>query len=115
MTERAAFLSEEGGAASAVTEGAAHEQVCMQVSLIRQDALLTPSVFACGESSSLNEGAKSPLCRYAASLPEGETSFGLCLRRTHIAPRDIRMTERQHNSGRRKQPSVQSHTAQQKQ
>ena len=31
-----AFLSEEGGAAQAVTEGAAREQVCMQVNLIRQ-------------------------------------------------------------------------------
>ena len=30
-----AFLSEEGGAAQAVTEGAAHEQVCMRVFLIR--------------------------------------------------------------------------------
>ena len=31
-----AFLPEEGGAAQAVTEGAAREQVCMRVFLIRQ-------------------------------------------------------------------------------
>ena len=31
-----AFLPEEGGAAQAVTEGAAHKQVCIKVSLIRQ-------------------------------------------------------------------------------
>ena len=31
-----AFLPEEGGAAQAVTEGAARKQVCMQVNLIRQ-------------------------------------------------------------------------------
>ena len=34
----------------------------------------TPSVFACGKSSSLEEGA-SPLCRCATSLPEGETRW----------------------------------------
>ena len=31
-----AFLPEEGGAAQAVTEGAAREQICMKVTLIRQ-------------------------------------------------------------------------------
>ena len=31
-----AFLKEEGGAAQAVTEGAAREQVCLRVNLIRQ-------------------------------------------------------------------------------
>ena len=31
-----AFLFEKGGAAQAVTEGAAREQVCMQVNLVRQ-------------------------------------------------------------------------------
>ena len=31
-----AFLPEEGGTAQAVTEGAAHKQVCIKVSLIRQ-------------------------------------------------------------------------------
>ena len=31
-----AFLPEEGGAAQAVTEGAAREKVCARVSLIRQ-------------------------------------------------------------------------------
>ena len=31
-----AFLPEEGGAAQAVTEGAARKQVCMKVFLIRQ-------------------------------------------------------------------------------
>ena len=30
------FLPEEGGAAQAVTEGAARKQVCIKVSLIRQ-------------------------------------------------------------------------------
>ena len=30
-----AFLSEEGGAAQAVTEGAAHEQVCIRANLMR--------------------------------------------------------------------------------
>ena len=31
-----AFLSEEGGTAQAVTEGATREQVCMRFTLIRQ-------------------------------------------------------------------------------
>ena len=36
LRETKAFLSEEGGAAQAATEGAAREQVCMRVFLIRQ-------------------------------------------------------------------------------
>ncbi len=43
-----AFLLEEGGAALAVTEGAAREQVCIRVTLIRQGKSAAPSVFACG-------------------------------------------------------------------
>ena len=69
-----AFLLEEGGAAQAVTEGAAREQICIRVTLIRQGKPAAPSVFACGKSSSLKEGA-CPLCRCATSLPEGETSL----------------------------------------
>ena len=63
-----AFLLEEGGAASAVTEGAAREQVCIRVTLIRQGKSAAPSVFACGESSSLKDGA-------FLALPLGELSF----------------------------------------
>ncbi|WP_432617864.1 hypothetical protein [Butyricicoccus sp.] len=63
-----AFLSEEGGAASAVTEGAAREQVCIRVTLIHQGELAAPSVFACGESSSLKDGA-------FLALPPGELAF----------------------------------------
>jgi len=49
MTERVkAFLFEEGVAAQAVTEGAAREQVCIRVSLIRQGQLVTPSVLPRG-------------------------------------------------------------------
>ena len=70
-----AFLPEEGGTAQAVTEGAAHEQVCIRTNLMRILSICNPpSVFACGKSSSLEEGA-SPLCRCATSLPEGETSW----------------------------------------
>ena len=63
-----AFLLEEGGAALAVTEGAAREQVCIRVTLIRQGKSAAPSVFACGESSSLKDGA-------FLALPLGELSF----------------------------------------
>ena len=70
-----AFLLEEGGAALAVTEGAAREQVCIRVTLIRQEKSAAPSVFACGESSSLKDGA-------FLALPLGEMSRsdreGLC-------------------------------------
>lgn len=38
-----AFLLEEGGAALAVTEGAAREQVCIRVTLIRQGKSAVPS------------------------------------------------------------------------
>ena len=70
-----AFLPEEGGTAQAVTEGAAHGQVCIRANLMRILPICkTPSVFACGKSSSLEEGA-SPLCRCATSLLEGETSL----------------------------------------
>ena len=70
-----AFLPEEGGTAQAVTEGAARGQVCIRENLMRILPICkTPSVFACGKSSSLEEGA-SPLCRCATSLPEGETSL----------------------------------------
>ena len=70
-----AFLPEEGGTAQAVTEGAARWQVCAKANLMRILPICkTPSVFACGKSSSLKEGA-SPLCRCATSLPEGETSL----------------------------------------
>ena len=70
-----AFLFEEGGTAQAVTEGAAHEQVRIRANLMRILPICkTPSVFACGKSSSLEEGA-SPLCRCATSLPKGETSW----------------------------------------
>ena len=65
-----AFLLEEGGAALAVTEGAAREQVCIRVTLIRQGKSVAPSVFACGESSSLKDGA-------FLALPLGELSFAL--------------------------------------
>ena len=72
-----AFLPEEGGTAQAVTEGAAHEQVCIRANLMRILPICkTPSVFACGKSSSLEEGA-CPLCRCATSLPEGETSWSV--------------------------------------
>ena len=63
-----AFLLEEGGAAQAVTEGAAREQICIRVTLIRQGKPAAPSVFACGESSSLKDGAFS-------ALPLGELAF----------------------------------------
>ena len=70
-----AFLPEEGGTAQAVTEGAAHEQVRIRSNLMRILPICkTPSVFACGKSSSLKEGA-SPLCRCATSLPKGETRW----------------------------------------
>ena len=38
-----AFLSEEGGAALAATEGAAREQVCIRVTLIHQGEPAAPS------------------------------------------------------------------------
>ena len=63
-----AFLLEEGGAASAVTEGAAREQVCIRITLIHQGELVAPSVFAYGESSSLKDGA-------FLALPSGELAF----------------------------------------
>ena len=63
-----AFLLEEGGAASAVTEGAAREQVCIRITLIHQGELAAPSVFAYGESSSLKDGA-------FLALPSGELAF----------------------------------------
>ena len=68
-----AFLPEEGGTAQAVTEGAARGQVCIRANPMRILSICkTPSVFACGKSSSLKEGA-SPFCRCATSLPRGET------------------------------------------
>ena len=70
-----AFLPEEGGAAQAVTEGVARKQVCIRANLMRILPICkTPSVFACGESSSLTR-EPSPLCRCATSLPKGETSL----------------------------------------
>ena len=63
-----AFLLEEGGAAQAVTEGAAREQICIRVTLIRQGKPAAPSVFTCGESSSLKDGA-------FLALPLGELAF----------------------------------------
>ena len=67
-----AFLFEEGGAASAVTEGAAREQICFRVNLIRILSIWknSLSLAATRQSSSLNEGA-------GLALPLGELSFAL--------------------------------------
>ena len=61
-----AFLSEEGGTAQAVTEGAARGQVCIRENLMRILSICkTPSVFACGKSSFLTrEPALSVAARH---------------------------------------------------
>ena len=80
-----AFLPEEGGTAQAVTEGAARGQIRIRANLMRiLPSCKTPSVFACGKSSSLKEGA-CPLCRCATSLPEGETSL-VCAENQSLPP-----------------------------
>ena len=51
-----------------MTEGAAREQICIRVTLIRQGKPAAPSVFTCGESRSLKDGA-------FLALPLGELAF----------------------------------------
>ena len=52
-----AFLPEEGGAAQAVTEGAARKQVCIKVSLIRHCQTVTPSVLPQGGKTAPSQGS----------------------------------------------------------
>ena len=52
-----AFLPEEGGAAQAVTEGAARKQVCIKVSLIRHCQTVTPSVLPQGGKPAPSQGS----------------------------------------------------------
>ncbi len=77
-----AFLPEESGAAQAVTEGAAREQICIRAALIRH-CQITPSVLPQRRQSSslMREPALSVAPRH---LSQRERQAGLCARQKNL-------------------------------
>ena len=76
-----AFLPEEGGAASAVTEGAARKQICFRVNLMRILFIRQNSLSLRLRRIQLPQrGSQKPSLSLRDISPEGRDKFSWCVR-----------------------------------